>query len=59
MAQMLADRIGLGELVTYRQGNALDMSFDDASFDVVWTQHTAMNIADKASVVSHKYLDLY
>jgi ubiquinone/menaquinone biosynthesis C-methylase UbiE len=48
VAQMLADRIGLGVLVTYRQGNALDMLFDDTSFDVVWTQHTAMNIADKA-----------
>ncbi len=48
VAQMLADRIGLGMLVTYRQGNALDMLFDDTSFDVVWTQHTAMNIADKA-----------
>lgn len=47
VAQMLADRIGLNELVTYRQGNALDMSFDDVSFDVVWTQHAAMNIADK------------
>jgi len=44
---MLADRIGMNELVTYRQGNALDMSFDDVSFDVVWTQHAAMNIADK------------
>jgi ubiquinone/menaquinone biosynthesis C-methylase UbiE len=50
VAQMLADRIGLGELVTYRQGNALDMPFDDASFDAVWTQHTAMNIADKAKL---------
>jgi ubiquinone/menaquinone biosynthesis C-methylase UbiE len=45
---MLADRIGLGQLITYRQGNALDMSFEDATFDVVWTQHAAMNIADKA-----------
>jgi SAM-dependent methyltransferase len=48
VAQMLADSIGLGQLITYRQGNALDMPFEDATFDVVWTQHTAMNIADKA-----------
>jgi ubiquinone/menaquinone biosynthesis C-methylase UbiE len=48
VAQMLTDRIGLGQLVTYRQGNALDMPFEDATYDVVWTQHTAMNIADKA-----------
>ena len=52
VAQMLADRIGLGELVTYCQGNALDMEFDDGSFDVVWTQHTAMNIADKVRLYS-------
>ncbi len=52
VAQMLADRIGIGGLVTYRQGNALHMQFDDASFDVVWTQHTAMNIADKARMYS-------
>lgn len=50
VARMLADRIGLGQLITYRQGNALDMPFDDATFDVVWTQHTAMNIADKAGL---------
>lgn len=46
-AQMLAERLGLASRVTYRQGNALDMPFEDASFDVVWTQHAAMNIADK------------
>ncbi len=50
VAQMLADRIGLGELITYRQGNALDMPFEDATFDVIWTQHAAMNIADKAKL---------
>jgi SAM-dependent methyltransferase len=30
-------------------GSALDLPFDDASFDVVWTQHVTMNIEDKAS----------
>ncbi|MFN8458484.1 MAG: methyltransferase domain-containing protein [Anaerolineae bacterium] len=34
VAQMLADRIGLGELVKYRHGNALDMPFDEVNFDV-------------------------
>jgi SAM-dependent methyltransferase len=46
-AQVLADRIGLGDRISYRQGSALDMPFDDASFEVGWTQHTAMNIQDK------------
>jgi ubiquinone/menaquinone biosynthesis C-methylase UbiE len=47
---MLADRLGLSSRVTYRQGSALAMPFDDAAFDVVWTQHAAMNIADKAKL---------
>ncbi len=50
VAQMLADRLGLSSRVTYRHGSALAMPFDDASFDVVWTQHAAMNIADKAKL---------
>ncbi len=46
-AQVLADRLGLGDRIVYPQGNALHMPFDDESFDVAWTQHTAMNIEDK------------
>ena len=46
-ATMLAERLGLDSRVSYRHGNALDMPFADGSFDVVWTQHAAMNIADK------------
>ena len=49
-APMLAERVGLSNLVTYRQGDALDLPFQDASFDVVWTQHAAMNIRDKATL---------
>ena len=52
VAQSLADRLGLGSHVTYRQGSALDMPFEDNSFDVVWTQHAAMNIADKPKLYS-------
>ena len=33
--------------VDFRQANALDLPFADGSFDVVWTQHAAMNIADR------------
>lgn len=47
VAAMLAVRIGLGDKVCYRHGDALAMPFADASFDIVWTQHVAMNIADK------------
>jgi MPBQ/MSBQ methyltransferase len=33
--------------VDFRQANALELPFADGSFDVVWTQHAAMNIADR------------
>ncbi|HKY52671.1 MAG TPA: methyltransferase domain-containing protein [Anaerolineales bacterium] len=52
VAQSLADRLGLTSLVNYRQSSALDMPFDDNSFDVVWTQHASMNIADKVKLYS-------
>ena len=46
-ATMLTERLGLGRQVTHHVGSALDLRFDDASFDVVWTQNSGMNIADK------------
>ena len=46
-AAMLSAKIGLAQLVDYRQGDATNLPFDDASFDVVWTEHVAMNIPDK------------
>jgi ubiquinone/menaquinone biosynthesis C-methylase UbiE len=47
LAGMLAQRTRLADKVTYQQGNALDLPFPDASFDVVWSQNAAMNIADR------------
>jgi ubiquinone/menaquinone biosynthesis C-methylase UbiE len=47
VAQMLTLRTGLQGLVDYRHGDALDLPFGDASFDVVWSQNAAMNIADR------------
>jgi len=46
-AEMLSAKIGLAHLVDYRQGDATDLPFDDQAFDVVWTEHAAMNISDK------------
>ncbi len=48
VACALGERCGLGDRVEYRVGNALDLPFDDASFDVVWSQHASMNIANRA-----------
>jgi ubiquinone/menaquinone biosynthesis C-methylase UbiE len=47
VATMLAKRTGLAEKVDYRQGDALAMPFAAESYDVVWSQSVAMNIADR------------
>jgi ubiquinone/menaquinone biosynthesis C-methylase UbiE len=47
VANTLADLVGLKHRVECRQCSALDMPFDDATFDIVWTEHVQMNIADK------------
>lgn len=49
-AEALTARLGLSERVTFRHGSALEMPFEDETFDVAWTQHAAMNIADKAGL---------
>lgn len=54
-ATMLAERTGLSHLVSYSQGNALDLVFPDETFDVVWTQHVAMNIPDKVRLYQEMY----
>jgi SAM-dependent methyltransferase len=48
VAALLAERVGLGDRVEYRPGSALAMPFADASFEVAYTQHVAMNIRNKA-----------
>lgn len=40
----------LADSVSFVHANALDVPFADGSFDVVWTQHASMNIADKAGL---------
>jgi SAM-dependent methyltransferase len=46
-AAMLTARQGLTAHVEHRIGDALGLPFDDESFDVVWTQNSGMNSADK------------
>jgi ubiquinone/menaquinone biosynthesis C-methylase UbiE len=50
VSSMLARSTGLAHLLGYQQGDALHTPFDDQSFDVVWTQHAAMNIEDKPAL---------
>lgn len=54
-ASMLAGRLGLESQVSYIHGNAVAMPFADAAFDVLWTQHAAMNIADKVKLYSEMW----
>jgi ubiquinone/menaquinone biosynthesis C-methylase UbiE len=46
-ARMLNTRIGLDEKILFKQSNAIQLPFDDDSFDVVFSQHITMNIKDK------------
>lgn len=54
-AAMLSSRIGLAHLTEFRQGDATQLSFPDQAFDVVWTEHVAMNIPDKAQLYQEMY----
>jgi SAM-dependent methyltransferase len=47
-ARLLVERTGLADRVEIHQGDALELPFEDGSFDCAWTQHASMNIADKA-----------
>jgi len=47
VANALARMVGLTDRVAFRQASALELPFETGSFDVVWTEHVQMNIADK------------
>lgn len=46
-ARALTTRMHLDDRVRHHVGNALALPFPDAAFDLVWTQNSGMNIADK------------
>jgi SAM-dependent methyltransferase len=45
--EALTARLRLSDRVTHRQGDALALDVPAGSIDVVWTQNSGMNIADK------------
>jgi ubiquinone/menaquinone biosynthesis C-methylase UbiE len=47
LATMLTRRAGLAERVTHVTGDATRLPFEPKYFDLAWTQHVAMNIADR------------
>lgn len=44
--QMLTERSGLADRVRFRQGSATAPPYGDGQFDLVWSQHSTMNIFD-------------
>jgi SAM-dependent methyltransferase len=54
-ANFLAERSGLKNKLAYQRGNALSLPFSARAFDVAWTQHVAMNIADRAALYGETF----
>jgi len=48
VGKMLTERTGLEEMVEIRHADAVDLPFEDDTFDVAWLQHTITNVPDKA-----------
>jgi len=53
--KLLTERAGLSGQIDFRHDSALDIPFPDSHFDLVWMQHSAMNIADKERMYSEIY----
>ena len=47
IGKKLTQIVGLSDRVELHQGSALEIPYEDERFDIVWTQHVQMNIADK------------
>lgn len=45
--QTLCNWVGLEQQISLQQGSALDMPFENATFDAAFMMHVGMNIADK------------
>jgi SAM-dependent methyltransferase len=50
LARILTARCGLADSIDYRQGSALALPFEDASFDHVWCHNVTMNIAERVTL---------
>ena len=47
-ARWLNGLVGFADRISVRQADVTDLPFTDATFDVVFSQHVQMNVADKA-----------
>jgi ubiquinone/menaquinone biosynthesis C-methylase UbiE len=48
--RILTERVGLSDQVDFELGDGTAMPFADKTFDGAWTQHSTMNIEDKAAL---------
>ncbi|MGH6917352.1 MAG: class I SAM-dependent methyltransferase, partial [Geminicoccaceae bacterium] len=55
VARRLTRALGLGDRIDFKQGDALAMSFADASFDGAYSMNVSMNIQDKAGFYGEVY----
>ena len=49
VANHLTAAVSLADRVQFQQGSAIALPFADNQFDIVWTEHAQMNIADKST----------
>lgn len=54
-ARVLSQRTQLEGKTAYQCANALSLPFPNGSFNILWTQHVAMNIADRAQLYGEMY----
>ena len=54
-ATLFAARLGLSGRVSYREADALALPFGRETFDIAWSQHAAMNIADKPALYGEMF----
>jgi ubiquinone/menaquinone biosynthesis C-methylase UbiE len=47
VGRKLTELVGLYDRVELHHGSALEIPYEDERFDIVWTEHVQMNIADK------------
>lgn len=47
IARLLTERSGLSDRVSFEVGDLTGLPVEDARYDVVWSQHVAMNVSDR------------
>lgn len=47
VGKRLTELVGMNGQVELRQASALEIPYENESFDIVWTEHVQMNISDK------------